>query len=353
MIEADATQMRQVAMNLIVNAAEAVGPDGGQVAIATGVESLARRRIGMMRMGNDVEPGDYAFLEVRDNGAGMDARALQRMFEPFFTTKTSGSGLGLAAVQGIVLGHGGALDVTSKVGVGTCVRVWFPVAAAGRADPVGPVAAAGVADLEPQSSQNPVILLAMSSEFAAIFREAAANMTAVADSAYLQSIGRAVEVLQEAFASGHKLLVFGNGGSSADAQHFSAELVGRFTVDRRPLPAIALTTNQAVLTAWSNDHSFEDVFARQVEALGTPGDVAMAISTSGRSPNVLKALSRARERGLRTIGLTGRDDAAMAPLCDVLLAVPLTVTERIQEVHLVTYHVLCAALESRLFGGRS
>jgi D-sedoheptulose 7-phosphate isomerase len=193
----------------------------------------------------------------------------------------------------------------------------------------------------------------MSSELAAIFREAAANMTAVADSPYLQAVGRAVDLLEEAFVSGHKLLLFGNGGSSADAQHLSAELVGRFAVDRRPLPAIALTTNQAILTAWSNDHSFEDVFARQVEALGTPGDVAMAISTSGRSPNVLKALTRARACGLRTIGLTGRDDAAVAPLCDVTLAVPLTVTARIQEVHLVTYHVLCAALEARLFGARS
>jgi D-sedoheptulose 7-phosphate isomerase len=186
----------------------------------------------------------------------------------------------------------------------------------------------------------------------AIFREVAGNMEAVADSSYLQSVSRAIELLHDAFASGRKLLVFGNGGSSADAQHFSAELVGRFVAERRPLPAIALTTNQAVLTAWSNDYSFEDVFARQVEALGTPGDVALGISTSGTSANVLAALRRARQRGLRTIGLTGANSGPMSELCDVLLAVPLTTTARIQEVHLVTYHAICAALEDRLVANR-
>lgn len=175
-------------------------------------------------------------------------------------------------------------------------------------------------------------------------------MQAVADGPYPESLARAVDVLHEAFAAGRKLLVFGNGGSSADAQHLSAELVGRFVKERRALPAIALTTNQAVLTAWSNDYSFEDVFARQVEALGTPGDVALGISTSGTSPNVVAALRRARERGLRTIGLTGANAGTMAPLCDVVLSVPLETTARIQEVHLVTYHAMCAALEARLFG---
>src|SRR6185503_12824710 len=146
---------------------------------------------------------------------------------------------------------------------------------------------------------------------------------------------------------------FGNGGSSADAQHFSAELVGRFVAERRALPAIALTTNQAVLTAWSNDHSFDDVFARQIEALGSRGDLAFGISTSGTAANVLKALERAREMGLRTIGLTGAQGSRMASLCDVLLAVPLTTTPRIQEVHLVTYHAICAAVEARILTGGS
>lgn len=190
----------------------------------------------------------------------------------------------------------------------------------------------------------------MTQDSRAIFREVAANMRTVAEGPYADAIAAAVDLLSKAFTSGNKLLVFGNGGSSADAQHLSAELVGRFVRERRALPAIALTTNQAVLTAWSNDYSFEDVFARQIDALGAPGDVALGISTSGASPNVLVALRRARDRGLRTIGLTGAHAAAMAPLCDVVLSVPLETTARIQEVHLVTYHAICAALEARLFG---
>ena len=188
----------------------------------------------------------------------------------------------------------------------------------------------------------------MSDDFAGLFRAVAGNMTAVADSGYPESIVRAVEMVYEAFTSGRKLLVFGNGGSSADAQHFAAEFVGRFVAERRALPAIALTTNQAVLTAWSNDYSFEDVFARQVDALGVRDDIAFGISTSGTSSNVVNALQRARGRGLRTIGLTGAGGGRMAPLCDVLLAVPLTSTARIQEIHLVTYHAICAAVEARL-----
>jgi D-sedoheptulose 7-phosphate isomerase len=193
----------------------------------------------------------------------------------------------------------------------------------------------------------------MNEDLGSIFRQVAVNMQAVAGSSYLQSVARAIDLLHDAFSSGHKLLIFGNGGSSSDAQHLSAELVGRFMAERQPLPAIALTTNQAVLTAWSNDHSFEDVFARQVEALGAPGDVALGISTSGQSPNVLTALRRARERRLLTLGLTGADADAMAAVCDLTLAVPLHDTARIQEVHLVTYHAICGALEARLVRSRS
>src|SRR5687768_7318014 len=193
----------------------------------------------------------------------------------------------------------------------------------------------------------------MKPEFAQLFLQVAANMTAVAESPYLASLERAGDVIPDAVASGHKLLVFGNGGSSADAQHLTAEFVGRFVAERRPLPAIALTTNQAILTAWSNDYSFDDVFARQVEALGVGGDVAFGISTSGRSPNVVNGLRRARERGLRTIGLTGSGGGQMAELCDVLLAVPVTSTARVQEVHLVTYHAICGAIEARLVGAES
>ena len=187
------------------------------------------------------------------------------------------------------------------------------------------------------------------SEFLEAFRQGSRNMAAVAESTYPAAVERATGLLLECFRAGGKMLAFGNGGSSADAQHLTAELVGRFAVERRPLPAIALTTNQAILTAWSNDYSFEDVFARQVEALGRPGDVAIGISTSGTSPNVLAALGKARAAGLKTVGLTGRSGGQMGELCDVLLAAPVDGTARIQEVHLVTYHSICAALEQRLF----
>ena len=193
----------------------------------------------------------------------------------------------------------------------------------------------------------------MTDDVSNLFRQVAANMTAVANGAYPQSVRKAVDLVSDTFASGQKLLVFGNGGSSADAQHFTAELVGRFAAERRALPAIALTTNQAVLTAWSNDHSFDDVFARQIEALGSRGDAAFGISTSGTAANVLKGLERARERGLRTIGLTGAQGGRMANLCDVLLAVPLTGTARIQEAHLVTFHAICAAVEARILASEA
>lgn len=196
-------------------------------------------------------------------------------------------------------------------------------------------------------------ITSMSGHFAEIFRQVAGNMNRVADSPYMESVDRVVDLLYDSFTSGQKLLVFGNGGSSADAQHLTAELVGRFAMDRNPLPAIALTTNQAILTAWSNDCAFDDVFARQVAALGRPGDVAWGISTSGTSPNVINGLQRAREQRLRTIGLTGASGGKMGTFCDVLMAVPLSDTARIQEVHLVTYHAICAALEQRLFGPKA
>jgi len=188
----------------------------------------------------------------------------------------------------------------------------------------------------------------MSARHADLFREVAATMAAAAEGSLPAEIERAVDVIDRAFVDGQKLLVFGNGGSSADAQHLVAELVGRFAAVRAPLPAIALTTNQALLTAWSNDDSFDDVFSRQVVALGAPGDVALGISTSGASANVLNALAAARSRGLRTIGLTGARPGTMGDHCDIVLTVPPTETARVQEVHLVTYHAICATLEQRL-----
>ncbi|MBV1795917.1 SIS domain-containing protein [Siccirubricoccus sp. G192] len=155
----------------------------------------------------------------------------------------------------------------------------------------------------------------------------------------------AVRATAGALAAGRPLLVCGNGGSAADAQHIVGEMVGRFLRERRALRAICLSSNPAVLTAWSNDYSFETVFSRQVEAYAEPGGVLLGLSTSGNSPNVVLALEAARARGMVTIGLTGQGGGRMAPLCDHLLAVPSTSTPAIQQVHLCLYHCFCAAVE--------
>jgi D-sedoheptulose 7-phosphate isomerase len=153
----------------------------------------------------------------------------------------------------------------------------------------------------------------------------------------------------DALGAGRKLLFAGNGGSAADAQHLAAELVSRFAYDRPGLAAIALTTDTSALTAIGNDYGFERLFARQIEALGQPGDVLVALSTSGRSPNILAALAEARARGLVTVGFTGTPGGAMSPLCDYVLAMPSADTPRIQEGHIVVGHILCGLIEKLLF----
>jgi D-sedoheptulose 7-phosphate isomerase len=152
----------------------------------------------------------------------------------------------------------------------------------------------------------------------------------------------------DAVRAGNKLLFFGNGGSAADAQHFAAELVIRFTRDRKPIPAIALTTDTSALTAGANDLGFDQVFSRQIAALGRPGDVAVGSSTSGRSANVVEAFKTAREMGLKTVAFTGGDGGELSGLADVILIVPSKVTARIQEMHLTIGHLLCGALEREL-----
>jgi D-sedoheptulose 7-phosphate isomerase len=159
--------------------------------------------------------------------------------------------------------------------------------------------------------------------------------------------------LASCFEQGGKLLICGNGGSAADAQHFAAEFMNRFRIDRRPWPAIALSTDTSVLTSIANDAAYEDVFARQVEALGRPGDVLIAMSTSGRSANVLAALTAAREHELVTIGFTGEAGSEqMAGTCDLVLAVPSNDTARIQECHEFVYHVIAGLVEARLSPSR-
>ena len=163
------------------------------------------------------------------------------------------------------------------------------------------------------------------------------------------AIVSAALVIEECLRAGGKLLFCGNGGSAADSQHLVAEFVGRFMLERRALPAIALTANTSILTAIGNDYSFDQVFARQVEAFGRPGDVVVGISTSGNSPNVIAAMKQATELGLKTIGLTGRDGGALAKCVDIPLLVPSTSTARIQECHLAIGHVICELVETSLF----
>ena len=161
----------------------------------------------------------------------------------------------------------------------------------------------------------------------------------------LSPILAAADSITGCFSAGGKVLVFGNGGSTADAQHAAAEFVGRFLRERQALPAIALTADTSVLTSVANDEGFERVFARQVEALGLPGDVAIGISTSGGSPNVVAALATARQRRLVTIALTGRDGGAVGRIADIHVNVPSTATPRVQEVHRTILHVICDLVE--------
>jgi len=162
-------------------------------------------------------------------------------------------------------------------------------------------------------------------------------------------IAEMVTLLVETFTRGGKLLVMGNGGSAADAQHFAAEIVGRFKMERRGLPAIALSTDTSILTAVGNDYGFDRVFSRQVEALAASGDLIVGISTSGNSPNVLQALELAREKGCCTVGLLGKDGGTIKDVCDLALIVPTSDTPRVQEGHITIIHIVCDLLEKSMF----
>jgi D-sedoheptulose 7-phosphate isomerase len=168
----------------------------------------------------------------------------------------------------------------------------------------------------------------------------------------IDCIARVADCWIEALQGGGRVLFCGNGGSAADAQHLAAELVSRFAFDRPGLAAFALTTDTSVLTAIGNDYGYEHVFRRQVQAVGRPGDVLVAISTSGNSPNVLVALAEARARGLVTVGLTGMGGGRMPPLCDHCICVPAKETPRVQECHIVIGHTICQIVEEGMFGAR-
>jgi D-sedoheptulose 7-phosphate isomerase len=169
-------------------------------------------------------------------------------------------------------------------------------------------------------------------------------------------IAAAVELMADSLAAGGKIMACGNGGSAADAQHFAAELLNRFEMERPPLAGIALTTDTSTLTSIANDYRYEDVFAKQVRALGRRGDVLLAISTSGNSPNVIEAMAAAHGAGVNVVALTGKNGGRMSALLkqdDVHICVPAERTARIQEIHLLTIHCLCDGIDHRLYGDQS
>lgn len=170
------------------------------------------------------------------------------------------------------------------------------------------------------------------------------------DEELITQVEAIIELIIEAYRNGGKVLLAGNGGSAADAQHIAAELVSRFTFDRPALPAMALTTDSSILTAISNDYGYENLFGRQLQASGRPGDVFIAISTSGNSPNIVRALATASEMGLVSVGLTGATGGEMADLCRYCVNIPSTDTPRIQEGHITIGHIICASTEQALFG---
>jgi len=186
--------------------------------------------------------------------------------------------------------------------------------------------------------------------FEAEFGKSIALLTSMVRDAQLHELmAKAVEHAVTALRNGHKLLFAGNGGSAADAQHWAGELVSRFYYDRPALPAVALTTDTSILTAIGNDYGYDYVFARQVEALGQQGDIFCAISTSGNSRNVIRAIEAARGKGMVTVGFTGRGGGQMADLCDLCFHVPSTETPRIQEGHEALGHLFCALIEAEMF----
>jgi len=166
----------------------------------------------------------------------------------------------------------------------------------------------------------------------------------------MKGLQAACELAVKCYKAGGKLMVAGNGGSAADAQHIVAELVSRFYIDRPGLPALALTTDTSILTAVGNDYGYEDVFSRQVEANGAAGDLFLAISTSGNSPNIIKAIQAAQDKGIPVIGLTGQGGGKMAELCEICIQVPSKDTPRVQEVHILIGHILCDHIEQVMFG---
>ena len=195
--------------------------------------------------------------------------------------------------------------------------------------------------------------MSMENNINAMF-QASIEIKQLSQSVLIKTIADASQVMIKALKTGHKIMSCGNGGSAADAQHFSSELLNRFEMERPALPAIALTTDTSTLTSIANDYAYNRIFAKQIEALGQDGDVLLAISTSGNSANVCEAITSAREKGMSVIAMTGRDGGSIAKLLsanDVEIRVPSDVTARIQEVHLLSIHCMCDQIDKNLFAG--
>lgn len=185
--------------------------------------------------------------------------------------------------------------------------------------------------------------------FEEIFDEQKNNMDYLLESGYLDSVQVATVVMVNALKNGNKILLAGNGGSAADAQHFAGELVGRFLKERDGLPAISLTTDSSVMTCIGNDYGYDALISRQIEALGKKGDVFLGISTSGNSQNIINAVKVSKEKGLITIGLLGKDGGKLKDMCDYNMLVGLKATPRIQEFHIMTVHMMCEMIENKVF----
>ena len=171
---------------------------------------------------------------------------------------------------------------------------------------------------------------------------------ALLETEYIEMTEKLGLEIVETLGKGNKILICGNGGSAADAQHFAAELVGRFVTERRGLPAIALTTDTSIITSIGNDYSYDVIFSRQVEALGNEGDMLIGISTSGNSKNVLEAVTLAKTKGMKTVGMLGKDGGELVKQCDEALVVTCNTTARVQEVQELTYHIICEIIDSKI-----
>ena len=203
--------------------------------------------------------------------------------------------------------------------------------------------------MESKTPRKMKIVGSMHREIAKRLEESAQIKRAIAKSK-IREIERMVDFIIASYRTGGKVVLFGNGGSAADAQHIASELMGRFMLNRQALPAIVLTTNTSTLTAVANDYGYDAVFSRQVEALVNEGDVAIGISTSGNSPNVIEAMKMAKTKGAKTIGLTGGNGGKLAEVADLVLIVPSDITPRIQEAHITIGHIVCELVEKELSG---